>query len=88
MSDSILSWIPKDNLPASVVFLCPYCDGKAYFHHGSSSKAHRLNGIVKICPYRFCPWCGEKVNPYSSRYAIGGWVDEDVVRQAFEDKRG
>ena len=55
-------WIEADKLPSTTKFLCPYCRETVYYSHGSSSKA-RKRGLTKRCLYRFCPWCGEPVEP-------------------------
>ena len=57
-------WIPKDNLPSSVTFVCPYCNGQVTYYHGSSSKSRKNSGTTKRCLYEYCPWCQEKVEPY------------------------
>lgn len=58
------TWIPADTHPSSVTFICPYCNGKVTYHHGSSSKSRTNSGTVKRCLYEYCPWCQEKVEPY------------------------
>ena len=57
-------WIPKDNIPSSTSFICPYCNETVHFSHGSTSKSRR-NGVSKRCLYDFCPWCGEPVEKYA-----------------------
>jgi len=50
-------WIPADTHPSGITFICPYCNGRVTYHHGSSSKSRKLSGTVKRCLYEYCPWC-------------------------------
>lgn len=59
-----MKWIPANPNPSSVTFICPYCNGRVTYHHGSSSKSRSNSGTVKRCLYEYCPWCQEKVEPY------------------------
>jgi len=61
-----LSWIPKDSLPSSVQFICPYCSQINFFYHGSTSKT-RKSGHYKCCLLKFCAVCGKEVAPYDEK---------------------
>lgn len=57
-------WIPCNLRPSSTQFKCPYCHNLVYYCHGSSTKSRKNFTKYKACPYTFCPWCGESVEPY------------------------
>lgn len=61
------AWIPRDDLPSSVMFVCPYCFRTVAYHHGSTSASRKKSGITKHCPFLFCPWCGKDVAPYKQK---------------------
>lgn len=61
-------WIPMDNHPSSISFICPHCQMPVYYHHGSSSASRRKSNTMKRCPFEYCPWCGKKVTPYRVNY--------------------
>ena len=61
-------WIEADKLPSTTKFLCPYCRNEVYYSHGSSSKSRKNSGIMKRCPYNYCPWCGRNVTPFRANY--------------------
>ena len=50
-------WLETNRNLASIMFTCSECKSIAYYTHG----ARLGNSIVKKCAYKYCPWCGVKI---------------------------
>lgn len=50
---------PWDASNNSTRFKCSVCERTSYYSHGGNNR-HTKSPVV--CGYRFCPWCGAKMN--------------------------
>ena len=50
-------WLNDNRRPKSQRFICSECSEVAYYPQN-----HHSRDKERIIPYRFCPWCGAKMD--------------------------
>lgn len=59
--DPVSSWIPFDENPKSIKFVCSHCSKIVY----SGQKGNPRKPLpVKSCEYPYCPYCKSSMKPY------------------------
>ena len=48
-------WLPENNRPKSMMYVCSVCSGLAYFPFTGDREGE------KSCKYAYCPRCGVKI---------------------------
>lgn len=49
-------WLPENNRPASIMFVCSLCNGVCWCQTGANRGMRK-----KTCNYAYCPRCGAKM---------------------------